>query len=393
MSELQLLKTRRGFRATPRRKSLDGNRKVLFVCLDGCNPEYLQKADVPNLERMMRAGFYTEGKAVMPSVTNVNNAGIVTACQPRDHGISGNYYWDRVRRQGTYMETSHFLRAPTIFELARRRGFKTALLCAKRKLISLLRGGVHRVASAEQAPRDLRTVLGPNPQVYSPDLSYWCFRAAQFLLGKKGYNFIYLTTSDYMMHKHAPEDPSVQEYLHVVDRILGEIVDANPNLEVYLTADHGMNLKTRAIDLQRVLTREGIRVKVIPIIKDKYVAHHSNLGGASYLFLEGEADLHRAVEFLSSLPAVESVHTRQEAFTRFFLPPDRIGDLFVLATREWVFGDLDSPEAVVCVRSHGSLHETAVPILCYGIEANPSQYVHNFDITRRFRWVNEELDL
>jgi len=64
--------------------------------------------------------------------------------------------------------------------------------------------------------------------------------------------------------------------------------------------------------------------------------------------------------------------------------PDRIGDLFVIAKKDYVVGDLDAVEQDVKVRSHGSLHETTVPILCYGRKVKPADYEYNFDITRRF---------
>ena len=81
---------------------------------------------------------------------------------------------------------------------------------------------------------------------------------------------------------------------------MSDIVDDDPEREIYITADHGMLAKTAAIDPGRVLTEDGIPASAIPIIKDRYVAHHGNLGGAAYVFLKNLADTPEAIHKLLS---------------------------------------------------------------------------------------------
>ena len=45
-----------------------------------------------------------------------------------------------------------------------------------------------------------------------------------------------------------------QQHLEELDRIIGDIIDDEPEREIYITADHGMLEKTTAIDPGRVLT-------------------------------------------------------------------------------------------------------------------------------------------
>ena len=40
------------------------------------------------------------------------------------------------------------------------------------------------------------------------------------------------------------------------------------------------------IDLSDVLKREGIPAESVPIIKDRYVVHHNNLGGCMFIYFE-----------------------------------------------------------------------------------------------------------
>lgn len=82
--------------------------KAPFVTVDGLGPEYLPRSDVPNLKRHAKRA-YVEGRSVIPSVTNVNNASIATASFPKEHGITGNYYYDRAAAKEYYMESAEFL--------------------------------------------------------------------------------------------------------------------------------------------------------------------------------------------------------------------------------------------------------------------------------------------
>jgi hypothetical protein len=55
------------------------------------------------------------------------------------------------------------------------------------------------------------------------------------------------------------------------------------------------------------------------------------------------------------------------------LPPrlhvKRIGDLFLLAARDTVFGSLTEARQDVRLRSHGSRYEQPVPVLLLGIDS------------------------
>jgi hypothetical protein len=46
--------------------------------------------------------------------------------------------------------------------------------------------------------------------------------------------------------------------------------------------------------------------------------------------------------------------------------PERTGDLFLLGDKITAIGALDQERRPVAVRTHGSLHEAAVPLLVYG---------------------------
>jgi phosphonoacetate hydrolase len=143
------------------------------------------------------------------------------------------------------------------------------------------------------------------------------------------------------MHTYAPEEEPSREHLHTLDKLLGEIVSDHPRIEVYLTADHGMNAKREALNPALVLREKSITAEAVPIIRDKHQVHHKNLGGASYVYLHRSADRAAAMEILKATPGVEEVYDNESAARLFRLHPQRIGDLFLLASKDCAFGQLD----------------------------------------------------
>lgn len=338
----------------------------IVVCMDGCSPEYFRQSDTPHLDAIARTGFGLTGNAVVPTVTNVNNTSIITASLPEEHGITSNYCLDTQTGREMYMETSEFLLKDTIFRRAARKGKKSALLTAKAKLKSLIRDGASIAESAEQPSAWLVDELGPPPGIFTIEINHWLLRAARTVLEKFSPDLLYVTTTDYVTHTYAPDDEQSQENLNLLDRLIGEMLDAAPDAEIVITADHGMNPKSRALDLGRILHDCGIHAHAIPIIKDRYVVHHRNLGGAAYVYMQDSAAVDEAMSALGAEEGVETVMTRLEAAGTWHLHPERIGDIFVLGDKDTVFGNLNHAREEVKVRSHGSLHEREIPIFGYG---------------------------
>jgi phosphonoacetate hydrolase len=179
-----------------------------------------------------------------------------------------------------------------------------------------------------------------------------------------------------------------------------------------LTADHGMNAKTRldaspnVIFLQDLLDewlgperrvaapealapqREARRfpsARVILPITDPYVVHHGALGSFATVYLPGDV-IDDVASRLRSLIGIEVVLTRAEAAARFELPADRIGDLVVVSERSVVLGTgrarHDLSQLELPLRSHGGISEQRVPIILNrriaGLDSN--RRWRNFDV-------------
>src|ERR1700730_2764668 len=129
-----------------RRSSLQ---RTVVIMFDGFGPEYLAETKMPVLGQWKRNGLYKQVEGIMPSVTNTNNASICCGTWPQVHGITGNTYYDEKAGKEDYMEAADLLLAPTLFELASRKGVRSALLSSKSKTVSFLLRGADIVLTAE----------------------------------------------------------------------------------------------------------------------------------------------------------------------------------------------------------------------------------------------------
>ena len=361
-------------------------RKVLILCIDAGSHDYLAASDLPTIRQLAKTGFYVHANAVIPSVTNVNNVSIATGTFPETHGITTNYHVDRTTGKGEFIEDNRFLLAPTLFEIAKACKFadKTALFVTKKKLLRMLEAGTDIAVAAEDPPSEYIHTAGPVEPIYSVEINWWLLRAVRETLRKEDPELLYCSTTDWVQHKYAPDEDLSQQHLIELDRIIGEIIDDEPAREIYITADHGMLEKTTALDPGRVLTEQDIPASSIPIIKDRYVAHHGNLGGAAYVFLENQADTAEAIQILLNTPGIEEAYSAEDAAQTFRLHRERIGDIFVLADETTVFGELETAVEPTAVRSHGSRHESYVPIIGYNSPWSATDFEYNVDVGRLF---------
>ncbi len=361
-------------------------RKILILCIDAGSHDYLAASDLPTLQKLATAGFYRHANAVIPSVTNVNNVSIATGTFPETHGITTNYHVDRTTGKGEFIEDDRFLLAPTLFETAKASKFadKTALFVTKKKLLRMLETGADIAVAAEAPPPEYIQIAGQVEPIYSIEINWWLLRAVREILRRDDPELVYCSTTDWVQHKYAPDAEPSQRHLAILDQIISDIVDDDPEREIYITADHGMLEKTTALDPGRLLMAHGIPANAIPIIKDRYIAHHGNLGGAAYVFLKNRADMPKAVEKLLCTPGIEEVYCAEDAASTFRLHRERIGDIFVLADQTTVFGELESAIEPTSVRSHGSRHESYVPIIGYNSPWSATDFEYNLDIGRLF---------
>jgi phosphonoacetate hydrolase len=377
---------------------------LVVVCVDGCEYDYLTQAAeagaAPFIARLLAPGHAFKGDCVVPSFTNPNNLSIVTGAPPAVHGICGNYFYDRDADAEVMMNDPKYLRAGTILAAFADAGARVAVVTAKDKLRKLLghrMKGIcfssEKAAEATLAENGIENVVDlvgmPVPSVYSAELSEFVFAAGVKLLETRRPDIMYLSTTDYIQHKFAPGTEGANRFYAMMDRYLARL-DALGAV-IALTADHGMNAKTKADGSPNVIYLQDLvdgwigaaRARVILPITDPYVVHHGALGSFATIYL---ADAHRrdVAARLGGMEGIEVVLDNAAAARRFELPPDRIGDLVVVSTRHVVLGtsaarhDLSGLDAPL--RSHGGISEQTVPLLFNRRASGVQGRVRNFDI-------------
>ncbi len=361
--------------------------KALIVLIDGGDPAYFDAADTPNIDRLGAEGERRIVHSQMPTVTNVNNVSLICGAPPASHGITANYFLNRETNEEVYMESGDFVLSPTLGERGAAAGRKTAVLASKQKLCNMIGKGADLVVTAEDPPPWLIERAGPKEEIYSGEVNVWLLRAALAVVRERKPDLIYVSTTDYIQHNHGPEEAEAQAHLAALDAEIGRLADAwsslHPDGALFVTADHGMRHKRRALDPGVILRGRGIAAEAVPIIKDRYVVHHGNQGGSAYVHLGEGAPLEEALSVLREAPGIEEALPAAEAAARFRLLPGRVGDIMTLADADTVFGVMEEAEREVSIRSHGSLHEQRVPIFAWRAPFYaPGGESHHFDAVR-----------
>ncbi|TJZ99619.1 alkaline phosphatase family protein [Actinacidiphila oryziradicis] len=346
-----------------------GSPRLIFM-IDGLGSDYLDSGTTPFLSKLFTESGGEVVEGLWPTVTNVNNAAIACAAPPAVTGITGNSFLDPDTGVDRHMDAAHMLNAPTLLQTWAEAGRRVCLLSAKSKTLRLLGNGLDYLVTSEHAPSEVVDAVGAPPNIYSSEVNIWLLRCLAWLIAHRpDLDTFYVHTTDYPMHMWAPGEAGSNDHLRQLDAAIQAVVKTVPDAEVLLTADHGMNAKTRALDLGRILTARGVtEVSALSIEKDGYVGHHRDLGGSAWVWVD-EAQRDRAAEILGSLDGVEQVLPRAEAAAKFLLDPTRMGDLAILADRRTVFGDLatETEELPPGYRSHGSAYEREVPLFRWNV--------------------------
>ncbi|CAD0186970.1 Phosphonoacetate hydrolase [Ruegeria sp. THAF57] len=384
---------------------------AIAICLDGCEPDYLDvaiaKGLMPTLKRIRETGTDRLAHSVIPSFTNPNNLSIATGRPPIVHGICGNFLYDPETGEEVMMNDVRFLRAPTIFSQFYEAGYRVAMVTAKDKLRALLGAGLkfdddRAVAfSAERSGETTKAEHGidnasawlgmPVPEVYSAELSEFVFAAGVKLLKEMRPDVMYLSTTDYVQHKFAPEEQGALDFYAMFDKYLAQLDEMGAAIVV--TADHGMKAKHEptskepsVIYMQDVFDDwlgEG-KARVILPITDPYVVHHGALGSFATVYLPEGAERAEVKAKVAALPEMMEVLTKEEAVAKYELPADRIGDLTMVCTGGMTIGTSADRHDLAALgeplRSHGGLTEQEVPFIVNRvIDLGNAPDLRNFD--------------
>ncbi len=229
------------------------------------------------------------------------------------------------------------------------------------------------------------------PEVYSAELSEFVFAAGVKLLKEFQPDVMYLTTTDYVQHKYAPEDAEAKAFYAMFDKYLTEL-DAM-GAAIVVTADHGMKPKHLADGSPAVIYVQDLlddwlgkdAARVILPITDPYVVHHGALGSFATAYLPKGTDVAGLLKRLEALPEIIVAIDKAEACKRYELPEDRIGDIVLVSGENMTIGTSAHRHDLAALneplRSHGGLTEQEVPFIVNRVmpDLPDAPVLRNFD--------------
>ncbi len=362
---------------------------VVVVCVDGSEPAYMDEAiaagRMPWLAGVRETGTNRIAECVVPSFTNPNNISIVTGAPPAVHGISGNFFYDPATGEEVMMNDPKFMRCDTLLAKFADAGAKVVVVTAKdklrRQLGHNLKGICFSSEKADEATLAENGIEGvvqlvgmPVPSVYSAELSEFIFAAGVKIMERDRPDIMYLSTTDYVQHKHAPGSALANDFYAMMDSYWAQL-DAL-GCTVALTADHGMNAKhdpatgaVNVIYLQDFMDEwlGAGKARVILPITDPYVVHHGALGSYATIYVSDESARAMVAEKLAAMDGVLEVMSNEAACARFELPSERVGDLVVTGEKHMTLGSSadkhDLSGLTEPLRSHGGPTEQKVPLI------------------------------
>lgn len=208
--------------ASPRAKH------VFVISIDQGNPDAIQEYNMPVVQEMARDGAHTwTAYTIVPSVTLPSHTSMLTGVGLQKHQID----WNR------YTPENGLVQVPTIFSLAKERGFVTAMFVGKEKLKHL------------DIPGSLDLFIWPQPD----DTVFAVANAVVEKVGKLKPNltFIHFADPDVMGHRHGIHSPEKIQALEDTDTAIGMIKKAVADAGMLedsvfiISADHGSHDKTK----------------------------------------------------------------------------------------------------------------------------------------------------
>lgn len=193
---------------------------VILLVVDGLRTDEIDAQNTPTLFRLVQEGASTlEARTVTPHLTLPAFCSMLSGLTPHQHGI----YWD------TYDPSRGFLRATTIFDLAREAGLSTAVFAGKKKLRHLMRPD--RVDRFSVSNRTDRSVM--------QEAIAYLWKANPNLM------LIHLPQVDVVGHLSGWASPAQLRAAHGADTQAAALLDSIDKLDlrdstvVLFTADHG----------------------------------------------------------------------------------------------------------------------------------------------------------
>jgi len=269
--------------------------RVVLIVWDGMRPDFVSPENTPALCELARDGVtFLHHHPVFVSSTEVNATALATGVYPGQNGIIGNNDFrpaiDPLKpiemaalqavRKGDEILPRHYIEYPTVAEILRAHGLRTAV--AGTKPVALLHDRARRtegdvnvnVFAGETLPDDLKdklySALGRFPLAGANKIAQdqWTTSVLTGQLWKDGlpaYSLLWLAEPDFSQHRAAPGSPAAIAAIQNSDRQLARVLDAlkeknaRDTTDVIVVSDHGFSTISENVDVAMSLNAGGFR--------------------------------------------------------------------------------------------------------------------------------------
>lgn len=299
---------------------------VVLVSFDGFGNEYLDRFNLPNFQRVIRAGVRADSLTpVYPSVTFPAHYSIVTGLYPEHHGIVSMSFYDPARKETydymseTAVQDGSWYRGEPLWVTAEKQGMIAASCYWVGSEAAI--GGVRPTywkKYAEGIKNDARvdTVLD------------WLRLPAE---RRPHFINVYFSDVDGAGHRFGPDSPEVAKAAAAMDAQLGRLLDGiesspvRDKVYVVLVSDHGM---------ARVPREQNIP---IDDIVDLTGVEGTGVGTMMNLYLDGGGPKSREMrDKINAKLTHGRAYLRKDVPARLHFRADpRIGDVVIIMEEPW----------------------------------------------------------
>ncbi len=422
-----------------------GSRHLVIVVWDGMRPDFVTETNTPTLYQLAHTGvtFQNHHPAYL-STTEVNGSALSTGGYPVHDGLVGNvefrpaidprnpFHTESLEsvRKGDELTHGNYLKLPTLIEIARRAGRKTAVAGAKGIALLLDRSSRTDASSGavvfagQSLPPDLADTLtnryGPFPAagLAKPTRNDWTTLALVDSLWEDGVpdiSVLWMSEPDATQHKTGPGSAdslaAIRNADDNLDRVLRalDLKGARDSTDVFVVSDHGFSTILSVVDPVDSMHGAGINAlrefPPTPGVGDVLVVSD---GGSSLIYAANHdaATIQKVVDFLQHWSHTGVILTKQAmpgTFPIAQVEADSPDAPDVIVSYRWTADkndsgtpgmlEVDAPEYQAGQGMHGSLsrfdmHNTLIaagPDFRSGIvDVLPSG---NVDITPTALWI------
>jgi hypothetical protein len=312
---------------------------VVWISLDGFRADYLERADTPALDRLIREGAFTRDLVpVFPSLTFPSHVSQATGVMPAEHGVTANSFFDAATGDlWRYPHLASLLQAEPIWLTAARQGVRTAVLdwplshAQAGEVRTDYHGEFYNPRLSDQE-RLLQLI-----EVWRDDTGGDGGEPLRLLMG-------YAVATDSPGHRYGPDAPEMVPHIEAADALVHWFVEEvqllwrrtareGDTLWFFITSDHGMSEVRNVAHPARLLGVEGR--------EDIRIVTGGNIANVFVDQIEPESARQEAIE---AMIAAIGEHEAASVWRREDLPerwgydhPTRTGDLVVVLDMGYTF--------------------------------------------------------